>query len=243
MRLSRTRLPGFNGLYSEAPRERTSGYRRLVNAPQLHLRKFVGKTLTGVETGPVSMSSSHDITRLLQQWAGGSSDALEELTPLIYHELRQLADSYLRRESRAQTMQPTALVHEAYLRLVDQHSPDWENRSHFFGIAARIMRQILVDHARSQQSPKRGGALERVSLEDCLNSTTEYSADLISLNDALNELERFDPRKAKIIDLHFFGGLTVQETAAALGISKATVERELRAGEAWLYNRVKGQPS
>ena len=135
------------------------------------------------------MSSSHDITRLLQQWADGSCGALEELTPLIYHELRQLADSYLRRESGAQTMQPTALVHEAYIRLVDQHSPDWESRSHFFGIAARIMRQILVDHARSRQSPKRGGALKRVSLGDCLSSSTQYSADLILLNDGLNELE------------------------------------------------------
>jgi len=186
------------------------------------------------------MSSSHEITQLLQKWADGSPAALEELTPLIYRELRQLADSYLRRESPAHTLQPTALVHEAYLRLIDQHSPDWENRSHFFGIAARIMRQILVDHARSHQAHKRGGDLKRVSLTDCLNAAPENSADLLSLNDALNELERFDPRKAKIIDLHFFGGLTCQETAKAMSVSKATVERDLRAAEAWLFSQLQG---
>jgi RNA polymerase sigma factor (TIGR02999 family) len=163
------------------------------------------------------------------------------LTPLIYRELRQLADSYLRRESPAHTLQPTALVHEAYLRLVDQHAPDWENRSHFFGIAARIMRQILVDHARSHQAHKRGGDLKKVSLAECLNTAAEYSADLVALNEALTELERFDARKAKIVDLHFFGGLTFQETAEALGVSKATVERDLRAAEAWLFSHVRGQ--
>src|SRR5437764_9415474 len=119
------------------------------------------------------MSSPHQITQLLQEWADGSQGALEELTPLIYRELRQLADSYLRRESPAHTLQPTALGHEAYLRLIDQHSPDWENRSHFFGIAARIMRQILVDHARTHQAHKRSGDLKRVAPTDCFNAAAE----------------------------------------------------------------------
>jgi RNA polymerase sigma factor (TIGR02999 family) len=184
---------------------------------------------------------SHDVTRLLNEWAGGAQEALEELTPLIYDELRRLAGAYLRRESPAHTLQPTALVHEAYLRLVDQSPPGWENRAHFFGIAARLMRQILVDHARSHHARKRGGDLKRASLSECLNDAGESAAELLSLNDALTELERFDPRKAKIIDLHFFGGLTLQETAEGLGISKATVARELRAAEAWIFRHVKGQ--
>ena len=187
------------------------------------------------------MSSSHEVTRLLQEWAAGDAEALEQLTSLIYRELRQLAEGYLRSEAPPHTLQPTALVHEAYLRLIGQPSPAWESRSHFFGIAARIMRQILVDHARSRHSRKRGGKLKRVSLNDCVNAAAEFSADLIALNEALIELERFDSPKAQMVDLHFFGGLTIQETADTLAVSKSTVERELRAAEAWLFRHIQGQ--
>ena len=187
------------------------------------------------------MASDDDVTQLLRAWAGGSEEALDQLTPLVYRELRRLAASYLRHESPGHTLQPTALVHEAYLRLVNQSCPDWQGRSQFFGIAARIMRQILVDHARNHHASKRGGGLQRVSFRDCLNAAADSSADLLSLNDALIELERFDPRKAKTIELHYFGGLTIQETADVLGISKPTVDRDLRVGEAWLFRHIKGK--
>lgn len=187
------------------------------------------------------MPSDRDVTQLLRAWAGGDQAALEQLTPLIYRELRQLAKSYFRHESPAHTLQPTALVHEAWLRLVEQNSPDWQSRSHFFGIAARIMRQVLVDHARSKQARKRGADLQRISLSDCAQTAAESSADLLSLHEALGELERFDPRKANAIDLHYFGGLTIQETADALSISRPTAERDLRLGQAWLSRHMKGQ--
>jgi len=180
---------------------------------------------------------THEVTRLLGEWARGNQNALGDLTPLVYKELRRLAASYLRRERQDHTLQPTALVHEAYLRLVDQSRPSWENRSHFYGIAARLMRQILVDHARSNQAGKRAG--KKVSLEAAVSFRQDADHDLLALHSGLNELEKMDPRKCKAIELRYFGGLSMDETAQALGVSPMTVRRDLRMAEAWLYGEMR----
>jgi RNA polymerase sigma-70 factor (ECF subfamily) len=185
------------------------------------------------------MSSCHEVTRLLREWAKGSESALEALTPLVYAELRRLAESYLRRERPGHTLQPTAVVHEAYLRLVGQTPPNWENRSHFYGIAARIMRQILVDHARRRQAGKRAGY--KVSLDEVVSLHHERSADLVALDAALDELEKIDPRKCRAIELHYFGGLSMEEIAQALDISAVTVRRDMRAAETWLHREMGNQ--
>ena len=151
------------------------------------------------------MAESHEVTRLLAEWAKGNSNALDELTPLVYRELRQLAAAYLRKERQGHTLQPTALVHEAYLRLVDQSHPNWQNRSHFYGVAARLMRQILVDHARRKQADKRGGL--KVSMEEAVSFRLDRRQELIALDNGLNALEKIDPRKCKAIELRYFGGL------------------------------------
>lgn len=176
--------------------------------------------------------SSHEVTQLLRKWADGNQSALEALTPLVYTELRRLAESYLRREEPGHSLQPTLLVHETYLRLVDQRPPDWENRSHFYGVAARLMRQILVDHARQRQAGKRAG--RKVALEEIVTLHHERSADLIALDEALRVFERIDPRKCKAVELRYFGGLSMEEIAQALNVSLVTVRRDLRAAEAWL---------
>jgi RNA polymerase sigma-70 factor, ECF subfamily len=163
---------------------------------------------------------------------------MDLLVPLVYDEIRRLAQSYLRDERSADTLQPTALVHEAYLRLVGQNLPDWESRSHFFGVAAHLMRQILVDHARRHKSAKRGGGQPKAYLEEALNFAPERSSDFLALDDALAALTRVDERKCRIIELRFFGGFSVEETAQALGISVATAGREQRLAEAWLHREV-----
>lgn len=150
-----------------------------------------------------------------------------------------MAESYLRSESAGQTLQPTALVHEAYLRLVAQHLPDWQNRSHFFGVASQLMRQVLVDRARVRRAVKRGGDARKISLEETISFAPERSRDLLALDDALNGLATIDPRKCRVIELRFFGGLDIDETARALNISPATVGRELRVAKAWLYRELK----
>jgi len=180
-----------------------------------------------------------DVTALLRDWSGGDPRALERLMPLVYGELRKLAASYLRRERSDHTLQPTALVHEAYLRLVDQRGVDWHNRAHFFGIAARMMRRILVDHARRRQAAKRDGAAYRISGSGDLVEAGR-DPDLLALNSALDGLEALDPRQARIIELRFFGGLTVEEVARVLGLSTTTVESEWRAARAWLAVRLGG---
>src|SRR5215831_11204701 len=177
-------------------------------------------------------------TRLLVQWKSGNKEALDLLVPIVYTELRRLADHYLRNEHAAATLQPTALVHEAYLRLVAQSLPDWEGRSHFFGVAAHLMRQILVDQARRRHSAKRGSGAEKVSLEDAISFAPSRGRDIQALDDALNALAQIDERKAKVIELRFFGGFSVEETAQALDISVATVGREQRMAEAWLHREV-----
>ena len=178
------------------------------------------------------------VTRLLLEWKNGSAQALDLLTPIVYDELHRLADHYLRDEHAANTLQPTALVHEAYLRLVAQGLPDWESRSHFFGVAASLMRQILVDHSRRRRSAKRGGGAEKVPLELAVSFAPERGRDIEALDDALTALTAIDPRKCKVIELRFFGGLSIEETAQALGVSVATVGREQRLAEAWLHREV-----
>ena len=183
------------------------------------------------------MSSNHEVTLLLARWAKGNQEALNELTPLVYKELRQLAASYLRKERQGHTLQPTALVHEAYLRLVDQSNPNWQNRSHFYGVAARLMRQILVDHARRKQAGKRAG--QNVTLEDAVSFHTERSRDLAALDTSLTALEKIDPRKCKAVELRYFGGLSTEEIAQALDVSSNTVLRDLRLAEAWLHQEMR----
>jgi RNA polymerase sigma factor (TIGR02999 family) len=156
------------------------------------------------------------------------------LTPLVYGELHQLAVSYLRRDRSGHTLQPTALIHEAYLRMVNQNLPDWKSRTHFYGVAAHLMRQILVDHARKHHAVKRGAGSKKVSLEEAVIFSQEKSSDLLMLDDALTRLAELDPRKADVIEMRYFAGLSVPETAEALRISVATVGRDLRMAEAWL---------
>src|SRR5258706_560524 len=161
-------------------------------------------------------------------------DAREELTPLVYQELRRIAGSFLRRERSDHTLQATALLHEAYLRLAGQNATSWKDRTHFFGVAAHLMRMILVDHARSKSAEKRGGGLKPITLEEALSASSERPADLVALDDALMELEKFDPRKSKVIELRYFGGLTIEEAAEVLGLSTSTLVRDQRLAEAWI---------
>ena len=177
---------------------------------------------------------SQQITQLLQDWREGKKTALDQLTPLVYKELRKLAVSYLRRDRPDHTLQPTALIHEAYIRMVNQDLPDWKSRTHFFGVAANLMRQILVDHARKHHAAKRGAGSKKVTLEDALVFSEEKGSELLLLDEALTQLAVVDPRKARVIELRYFAGLSVNETAEALGISVATTGRDLRMAEAWL---------
>ncbi|MCA1557741.1 MAG: sigma-70 family RNA polymerase sigma factor, partial [Acidobacteria bacterium] len=176
-----------------------------------------------------------EVTQLLKDSALGNREALDQLLPLVYQELRAIADRYLRRERSEHTLQATALVHEAYLRLVDQRNVEWQNRAHFFGVAAQMMRRILVDHARAQQTAKRGSGGIKVSLDDVLEISDQQMQDMLTLDEALKALEQIDPQKSRIVELRFFGGLSIEETAEALGIGTATVIRQWRMAKAWLY--------
>ena len=184
--------------------------------------------------------TNNPITQLLGEIKGGNRAALDELLPLVYNELRRLADSYLRRESRKNhTLQPTALVHEAYLRLVGQKEIDWQNRAHFFGVAARLMREILIEHARARHREKRGGAAAtRVALDDAVSFYKEKDLDLLDLDEALNKLETLDKRQSEIVELRFFGGLTIEDAAEVLEISPATVKREWQTAKLWLLREL-----
>ncbi len=172
--------------------------------------------------------------------SNGNETAVNALLPVIYDELKRLASNYLRRERINHTLQPTALVHEAYLKLIDQTRANWQNRAHFFGVAAQLMRRILVDHARVHKADKRGGEFQKFSLDENIDKAVEISDELISLDDALKELAKFDAQKAKIVELRFFGGLTFEETAEVLGVSVITVKRHWRLTKAWLYGQMKG---
>lgn len=182
-------------------------------------------------------SAPPTITQLLSEWSKGDRDALDQLAPLVYDELRRLARSYLRRERPDHTLQATALVHEAYLRLIDQHSVTWQNRAHFFGIASQMMRRILVNHAIARGTEKRGGDAVRGSLDEAV-SLERPDVDLIALDEALKELEALDPRQARIVELRFFGGLSIQETSEVVSLSPATVKREWSTARLWLRRRI-----
>jgi RNA polymerase sigma factor (TIGR02999 family) len=178
-----------------------------------------------------------DVTRLLQSWTGGDRQAFDELAPLVYRELRALAAAYLRRERSDHTLQPTALVHEAYLRLIDQTRVEPQNRSHFFAIAANLMRQILVSHARRHRAAKRGAG-NKVALEEDAGVVQPREVDLVALDEALSELTRLDPRQGRIVELRFFGGLTEDEIASVLGVSAITVKRDWRMARAVLRQQL-----
>jgi len=178
----------------------------------------------------------HEVTRLLRAWSAGDPAAFEELFPLVYDELRRTARRFLAGERPGHTLQPTALVHEAYFRLVDQNRVEWQERAHFYSIAARSMRRILVDHARGRASQKRGRDHTRVPLEDAPQVAQHRPADLVALDDALFSLAEVDPEKAAIVELRFFIGLSLDETAEVLGTSRATVVRHWRIAKAWLYD-------
>jgi RNA polymerase sigma factor (TIGR02999 family) len=181
------------------------------------------------------MVSPAEVTRLLQRWSVGRQDALDQLVPVIYGELRRLAASYLRRERADHTLQPTALVHEAFLKLVDQRDVRWQNRAHFFGIAAQLMRRILVDHARAHGASKRGAGERPLSLDEALVAAPSSDVDLLALDEALTRLAAIDSQQSQVVELRFFGGLTMEETAEVLHISPATVGREWTLARAWLY--------
>lgn len=180
------------------------------------------------------------ITQLLRQWSEGDEDSLQQLTPLVYDELRRLARSYLRRRPLEYSMQPTIIVHEAWLKLVDQRQVTMHNRAQFFGLAAKVMRELLVDHARERQAAKRGGHQERLSLSVAADVAPQGGAqlDLLALDEALRRLSQINARRSRVIELRFFGGLSGEETAAALGVSEGTVERDWRLARAWLYNEL-----
>ncbi|MCI0602508.1 sigma-70 family RNA polymerase sigma factor [bacterium] len=186
-------------------------------------------------------ASSTGVTQLLIQAGTGDRAALDEMLPLVYGELRRLANFYLSKERPGHTLQPTALVHEAYLRLVDQQHVNWKNRAQFFGLAAEMMRRILMNHARDRAAGKRGGKAERISLSRIRHSTGMKEIELIALDEALKQLTAMDPRKSRIVELKFFSGLTTEEIAEVLQISLSTVEREWTMSRAWLFRWMKGK--
>ena len=179
-----------------------------------------------------------ETTRLLRAWANGDEDALEKLTPRVYEELRRLARHFMRQEQRGRTIQTTALVHEAFLKLVDVTNVDWQHRAHFFAVSAQIMRRILLDRARRRTAGKRGGAAERLNLDEIPDVGAGRALEIIALDDALTELAKIDPRKVQVIEFRFFGGLSVKETAEVLKVSADTVMRDWRLARAWLLNEL-----
>lgn len=185
-------------------------------------------------------SSPEATTKVLADLAGGDATAAERLLPLVYAELRALAGRYMRHPAPGVTLQPTALVHEAYMRLAGVQEAQWEGRAHFMAVAAKAMRQLLVDHARRRQARKRGGGLHEVTLDEALLPDKRRNVELVALDDALQELNRLSPRQARIVELRFFGGLTIAETAAALGIGTTTVEDDFAMAKAWLSRELAG---
>jgi RNA polymerase sigma factor (TIGR02999 family) len=181
-----------------------------------------------------------DVTQVLEQIRNGDERAADKLLPLVYDEFRALARHYLAQERANHTLQPTALVHEAYMKLVDQSRVDWQGRSHFFAVAAQAMRRILVDHARSRQREKRGGGRARVVLDEAVALSPQKDEDVIALDEALEQLAKLDPRQAKVVELRFFGGLSVEEVAHTLGVSKRTVEGDWTFARAWLSRELRG---
>src|SRR5713101_1593016 len=180
-----------------------------------------------------------DVSTLLRAWSGGDPGALEKLTPIVYEELRRLARRYMRGERPGHSLQTAALVNEAYIRLVDYKRMQWQNRAHFFAVSAQLMRRILVEHAR-RHNLKRGGGVQHVSLEEAAVVGSHRAADLVALDDAMNALARLDPRKVQVVEMRFFGGLSVEETAEVLKVSAVTVRRDWSTAKAWLYREMGG---
>ena len=185
----------------------------------------------------------HQITQLLAQWSEGNQSALDELYPLVYEELHRLARRYMSREKKGHTLQTTALINEAYVRLVDQKNVRWANRSHFFAISAQIMRRILIDHARRQAYAKRGGGAKQVSLEEAAIVAPDQASELVRLDEALKTLSKLDERRCHVVELRYFGGLSNEEIADVLKVSENTVTRDWNLARAWLYQHLAGSPS
>src|SRR5262245_54909095 len=183
-------------------------------------------------------SSPEEITQLLREWSNGNKEALDRLMPVVYSELRRLAAHYMRHERPGHTLQSTALVNEAYLRLAGARETHWQDRAHFFAVASQIMRHILVDHARSYRYAKRGGGAIKVSLDEVAILSEERASELIALDDALKDLEALDPRKSQVVEMRFFGGLSIDETAEVLKVSSMTIQREWRWAKAFLHNQM-----
>jgi RNA polymerase sigma factor (TIGR02999 family) len=190
----------------------------------------------------MQQDQGHEITRLLVAWSDGEESALEKLTPIVYEELRQLAKRYMRQERPGHTLQSTAIVHEAFLRLVNQNV-EWNSRAHFFAIAAKMMRRILVDHARSRAASKRGAGVTPVPLDERNAISPEQDVDLVALDEALEHLATIDPQRSRIVELRYFGGLSNEESAEILGISPTTVQRQWTGAKAWLYHELTSRPS
>jgi RNA polymerase sigma factor (TIGR02999 family) len=186
-------------------------------------------------------SSAHEVTQLLADWRSGDQAAFDRLMPLVYDELRRLARRYMAREGQGHTLQTTALVNEAYLRMVDQQDVTWQNRAHFFAVAAQVMRHLLVDHARTRHYAKRGGGAQHVALDETAVIAPERDAQLMALDEALGRLAARDPRKSRIVELRYFGGLSTEETAEVLGVSEITIKREWQKAKAWLYRELSGE--
>lgn len=186
----------------------------------------------------LQIGPSEQVTSLLLRWRGGDKAALDELMPLVYDELRRLAHYYLQRERPDHTLQSTALVHEAYARLVDQNLPEWQNRAHFFGVAAQLMRQILVDYARNHRADKRGGSICRLPLDDAESHAAITEVDVVALDDALQGLARLDPQQSRVVELRFFAGLSIEDTSEVMGISPSTVKRDWNTARVWLYREL-----
>ncbi len=191
-----------------------------------------------MENQRLKQAVSENVTELLIELSNGDRNAVDLLLPVIYDELRKLAANYLRRERPDHTLQPTALVHEAYLRLVDQTRVTWQNRAHFFGVAAQIMRRLLVDHARKHKAEKRGQDFQKLSLDENIDRSVDRSSELIALDDALKALEAHDAQKARVVELRYFGGLSIEETADVLGVTPTTIKRHWRFAKAWLHGQM-----
>ena len=198
-----------------------------------------------LESRTMMTVNTDDLTGLLIEWGQGDKAALDRLTPLVYDEIRRIAHRYVQREREGQTLQTTALVNEAYLRLAGSANISWQNRAHFFAVSAQVMRRILIDHARRRQYVKHGGEAQRVAFEAAVSETPLMSqpraAELLALDEALDELARLDPRKSRVVELRYFGGLSLEETAEVLEVSPMTVRRDWRAAKAWLYRAVNSE--
>lgn len=195
-------------------------------------------TPPGAGADLVRRDSSDEITELLVRWRSGDQMALDALVPLVYDELRLIAHHYLQRERSDHTLQSTALVHEAYVRLVGPKTPQWQDRAHFFGVAARVMRQVLVEYARNRQAAKRGGGACKITLEEGLEMPSQSDLDVVLLDDALKDLAHLDSQQSQIVELRFFGGLSIADTSEVMGISPATVSREWTSARAWLHREL-----